>query len=158
MRENESMGSMRSQAHGPSRMQSEATITVQSSQPRPSDQTASPALLEIRLSEVFSGGIDGHSTVRALQARRDDGSASMVMLQRFQGKLDGRAGTFVLQGSAIVANGKITATWSVVPQSGTDELSGLRGEGGFEGDFGKGSVGRLAYWFEAPPAPPSKPF
>ena len=49
--------------------------------------------------------------------------------------------------------GKITATWFVVPQSGTDELSGLRGDGGFEGDFGKGSVGTLAYWFEAPRGP-----
>jgi hypothetical protein len=27
-------------------------------------------------------------------------------------------------------------------------LSGLRGEGGFEGYFGKGSDGTLDYWFE----------
>jgi len=26
--------------------------------------------------------------------------------------------------------------------------TGLRGEGGFEGDFGKGSDGWLDYWFE----------
>lgn len=36
----------------------------------------------------------------------------------------------------------------VVPASGTGELSGLRGEGGFEGDFGKGSDGWLDYWFD----------
>jgi hypothetical protein len=54
----------------------------------------------------------------------------------------------VLQGSEIVANGKITATWFVVPGSGTGDLSGLRGEGGFEGYFGKGSQGTLHYWFE----------
>jgi hypothetical protein len=32
--------------------------------------------------------------------------------------------------------------------SGRGDLSGLRGEGGFEGDFGKGSDGTLDYWFE----------
>ena len=57
-------------------------------------------------------------------------------------------GTFVLQGSEIVENGKIKAKWFVVPGSGTGELSGLRGEGGFEGEFGKGSDGTLDYWFE----------
>ena len=59
-----------------------------------------------------------------------------------------RQGTFVPQGSEIVENGKIKATWFVVPGSGTGDLSGLRGESGFEGQFGKGSDGTLEYWFE----------
>lgn len=54
----------------------------------------------------------------------------------------------MLQGAEIVADGKIRATWFVVPGSGTDALAGLRGEGGFEGEFGKGSSGTLDYWFE----------
>ena len=54
----------------------------------------------------------------------------------------------MLQGSEIVEHGKIKATWAVVPGSGTGDLSGLRDEGGFEGDFGKGSHGWLDYWFE----------
>jgi hypothetical protein len=111
-------------------------------------QTTSPALLELRLSETFSGDIAGESDVRALQVRRDDRSASMVSLQRFRGKLGGRQGTFVLQGSEVIENGKIKATWFVVPRSGTGDLSGLRGEGGFEGEFGKGSRATLDYWFE----------
>jgi len=43
----------------------------------------------------------------------------MVSVQRFRGKLGGRQGTFVLQGSETVENGKIKATWFVVPGSGT---------------------------------------
>jgi hypothetical protein len=104
--------------------------------------------LQIRLNETFSGDIDGESPVRALQVLREDHSANLVSVQRFRGKLDGRQGTFVLQGSEIVESGKIKATWFVVPGSGTGDLSGLRGEGGFEGDFGKGSDGTLEYWFE----------
>ena len=63
-------------------------------------------------------------------------------------KLGGRQGTFVLQGSEIVENGNIKATWFVVPGSGTGDLSGLRGEGEFKGDFGKGCDATLDYWFE----------
>ena len=125
-----------------------AKITVQHSEAKPYDQTASPALVEINLVETFTGDIDGESPVRALQVLRDDRSACLVSLQRFRGKLAGRQGTFVLQGSEIVENGKIKATWSVVPGSGTGDLARLRGEGGFEGEFGKGSDGTLDYWFE----------
>lgn len=126
-----------------------AKTTVHSSEAKPYDQTASPALMELHLSETFSGDINGESTVRALQVVRDDKSASMVSVQRFSGKLGGRQGTFVLQGSETIENGKMKAKWFVVPRSGTGELSGLRGEGGFEGEFGKGgSTATLEYWFE----------
>jgi len=137
-----------SQTEPRTRARAKAKITVQSSEAKPYDQTASPALMEIRLSETFTGDIDGESPVRALQTVRDDHSASLVSVQRFRGKLGGRQGTFVLQGSEIVENGKIKATWFVVPGSGTGDLSGIRGEGGFEGDFGKRSEGTLDYWFE----------
>ena len=137
-----------SQTKPPKRARAKAKITVQSSEAQPYDQTASPALMEIHLTETFTGDIEGESPVRALQVLRDDHSASLVSVQRFSGKLGGRQGTFVLQGQEIVENGKIKATWFVVPGSGTADLSGMRGEGGFEGDFGKGSDGTLDYWFE----------
>ena len=130
------------------RARAEATITVQSAEAKPFDETERPVLMEIRISETFAGDLQGESPVRALQVLRDDQSASLVSLQRFHGKLAGRQGSFVLQGAETVANGKITADWFVVPGSGTGELSGLRGEGGFEGEFGKGSQGTLDYWFE----------
>jgi hypothetical protein len=130
------------------RARAKAKITVRSSEVEPYDQTASPALVEVRLTETFAGDIEGESPVRALQVLRDDKSACLVSMQRFRGRLGGRHGTFVLQGSEIVENGKIKATWSVVPGSGTGGLSGLRGEGGFEGEFGRGSDGTLDYWFE----------
>jgi hypothetical protein len=125
-----------------------AKINVQNFEARPYDESGSPALVDLRLTETFTGDIDGTSAVRALQVRHNDGSASTVSLQRFAGKLHGMEGTCVLQGSGIIENGKIKATWSVVPRSGTADLEGLRGSGGFEGEFGKGSDGTLDYWFE----------
>jgi hypothetical protein len=125
-----------------------AKITVHSSEATPYDESARPTLLEVRITETFSGDIDGDSTVRALQVLRDDRSATLVSVQRFSGTLGGRRGTFVLQGSATIEKGAIHASWTVVPGSGTGDLSGLRGEGGFDGHFGKGSDGTLDYWFE----------
>jgi len=137
-----------SQTAPPAHKTAKAKITVQNSETKPYDQSVSPALVEFTLNETFSGDWEGESPVRALQVLRDDKSATMVSMQRFRGTLGGRRGTFVLQGSETVENKKISAKWSVVPGSGTDELAGLRGEGGFEGEFGKGSIGTLDYWFE----------
>ncbi|HEX3651256.1 MAG TPA: DUF3224 domain-containing protein [Rhizomicrobium sp.] len=132
----------------PPRTRAKAKITVQNSEAKPYDQTESPALVEVHLTETFGGDIEGDSSVRALQVLHDDRSASLVSVQRFSGRLAGHQGTFVLQGSEIVKDGNIKATWFVVPGSGTGDLSGLRGEGGFEGEFGKGSEGTLDCWFE----------
>jgi hypothetical protein len=129
------------------RTQAKAKIIVQNSEARPYDQS-SPALIELWLDETFAGDIEGESPVRALQVLRDDHSASLASVQRLRGKLGGRQGTFVLQGQEIVEQGRIRASWFVVPGSGTGELSGLRGEGGFAGEFGKGSEATLDYWFE----------
>ncbi|HSD38175.1 MAG TPA: DUF3224 domain-containing protein [Rhodocyclaceae bacterium] len=125
-----------------------ARINVLNSEATPYDVGDSSALIEITLTERFAGDMDGTSTVRALQVKHRDGSASMVSLQRFVGRLGDRQGTFVLQGAESIEDEKIRATWFVVPKSGTDGLTGLRGEGGFEGEFGKGSLGSLDYWFE----------
>lgn len=130
------------------RSHAEAQITVHNSQAAPYDQGAGPTLREIQISETFAGDLEGESAVRALQVLREDRSASLVGIQRFRGTLAGRKGTFVLQVSGVVEHDKISATWLVVPGSGTDELSGVRGDGGFEGAFGKGSVGTLDYWFD----------
>jgi hypothetical protein len=61
-----------SQTEAPARGYAKAKITVQSSEAKPYDQTAGPALVEIRLNETFTGDIDGESPVRALEVLRND--------------------------------------------------------------------------------------
>lgn len=118
----------------PRTRRAEVRITVHSYEAEPYDQTVSPALVVVRLSETFT------STRRSICEPYQHATISR--------KTGAREGSFVLQGSEIVANCKITATWFVVPGWGTGDLSGLRGVGGFEGYFGKGSQGTLHYWFE----------
>jgi hypothetical protein len=83
-----------------------------------------PELKQVHLKETFTGDIDGESEAQALGVAAEDGSASLISLQRVRGRAEGRRGTFVLQGSETVQNGKIKATWFVVPGSGTGELRG----------------------------------
>ena len=132
----------------PARTHATAKVVVQGSRSTPYDRSEGLTLAEVHLIETFSGDIEGRSPIRAMQVLRADRSASLVSVQRFDGTLGGRRGGFVLQGQETVADGRITASWFVVPGSGTGELTGLRGEGGFEGEFGKGSEATLDYWFE----------
>jgi len=141
-------GSAASTPRSTTRTRAEAKVTVENSNAEHYDPTPAPALLEIHIREKFTGDLDGESTVRALQVQHADQSAQLVSMQRFEGTLHGRRGTFVLQGSERIERGQIKATWFVVPGSGTGDLAGLRGEGGFAGAFGKGSDATLEYWFE----------
>jgi hypothetical protein len=50
-------------------------------------------------------------------------------MERVDGRIDGRAGSFVLQRSGIFEGGQAKESYSVVPGSGTGELRGLRGDG-----------------------------
>jgi hypothetical protein len=121
---------------------------VEESHTEPYDETSGPPLSILSIRERFEGDIEGTSIVRALHMRQDDGSARLISLQRVDGSLGGREGSFVLQGSEMIEDGAIKASWFVVPGSGTGQLAGLRGNGGFEGRFGEGSTGTLDYWFD----------
>ena len=54
-------------------------------------------------------------------------SAGYVAIERVEGTLHGRKGSFVLQHTATMNRGNPSLTITVVPDSGTDELSGLKG-------------------------------
>jgi hypothetical protein len=58
------------------------------------------------------------------------GSAGYVAIERVTGTLSGRSGTFVLQHSATMTRGEPQLTISVVPDSGTGQLTGLEGKMG----------------------------
>lgn len=132
----------------PDAFHAQATITVQESHAEPYDETSGPPLAILAIRETFEGDIQGESIVRALQIRQQDGTVHMISLQRVNGSLGGRTGSFVLQGAEAIEDKTIKASWFVVPGSSTGELSGLRGTGGFEGRFGEGSNGTLDYWFD----------
>lgn len=76
----------------------------------------------------FQGPLTGTSVVEMLGMMfRDKGSGGYVALERFQGALGERSGTFALQHSSIMTRGTAVQHIVVVPDSGTDGLAGLVG-------------------------------
>ena len=63
----------------------------------------------------------------------DDSSANFVSLERVVGRIGGRSGSFVLQGSGTYdkSTGIAKGIFIVVPSSGKGGLHGIRGEGSF---------------------------
>ena len=97
--------------------------------PQPSDrQPDDPALGRIWLDKQFHGDLEAMSRGQMLTAMTDvQGSAGYVAIERVNGTLGGRAGSFLLQHSGTMTRGAPSLTITVVPDSGTDELAGLSG-------------------------------
>jgi hypothetical protein len=126
-----------------------AVITVHKYEPVPYDEPAEgPVLTRIHVEESFSGDVDGAGVVEFLQAAQADGTASFVGIERVSGSVGGRAGTFLLQDAGTVAGNVVSGDWFVIPGSGTGELAGLRGEGGFRANLGESAQVHLDYWFD----------
>ena len=122
---------------------------VKSYVPTPFDQVSGgPSLLEIQITETFTGDIQGDGTGRVIQAVREDGSATFAGIERVRGTIAGRSGTFLLQVRGVVVAKAMRAEWFVVPASGTGELAALNGGGGFTAELGQHGDIWLDYSFE----------
>lgn len=97
--------------------------------PQPmTDPAAGPALGRMSIDKRFLGDLDGTSKGEMLfagTAVRE--SAGYVAIERVSATLGGRRGTFVLQHSGTMNRGAPSLICAVVPDSGTDELTGLTG-------------------------------
>lgn len=81
----------------------------------------------VRATKEFTGGLTGTSIVDLLQALLPSGAAAYVGIERVEGTVDGRRGTFVLMHSAAGDSSGDSMSVTVVPGSGTGELAGLTG-------------------------------
>jgi Protein of unknown function (DUF3224) len=94
-------------------------------------------LTQASVKQAFSGDIEGEGAVEWLMCYRPDQTADFVGLQRIAGRLGNRSGSFVLTQTAGTFDGKeARGELSVVPGSGTGELSGLSGTGEFRAPVG----------------------
>lgn len=96
-------------------------------------QTLSPVaertgLGRLSLNKTYHGDLQATSQGEMLSFRSStQGSAGYVAMERVSGTLHGRSGTFVLQHSATMTRGAPAQSIVVVPDSGTDALSGISG-------------------------------
>lgn len=93
----------------------------------------------------LTGDITGSSETEWLMCYRQDGTANYVGLQRVDGSLGGKSGSFVVESNGIFDGGEAKGTWSVVAGSGTGDLAGLTGEGTFNAPLGEKATISLDY-------------
>ena len=104
------------------------TVTMQ---PQPAlDSTATPGatLGRLRLDKTYEGDLQATAVGQMLSAITPTaGSAGYVAIEHVSGSLGGRSGSFVLQHSGLMTRGNPHLTVTVVPDSGSDGLTGLEG-------------------------------
>ncbi|HET9066151.1 MAG TPA: DUF3224 domain-containing protein [Gemmatimonadales bacterium] len=97
----------------------------------PTSMVAQPEgtpLARMTLVKRFRGDLDAESHGEMLAAMTaTPGSAGYVAIEWVRGTLLGKRGTFVLQHSGSMDRGVPSLDLHVIPDSGTDELTGLRG-------------------------------
>ena len=97
--------------------------------PQPAEKTAAGETIgRMLLDKKYHGPLDATGTGQMLAMRTAvEGSAGYVAMELVAGKLDGRSGSFVLQHSGTMNRGARLLVLNVVPDSATDELTGLSG-------------------------------
>ncbi|HEY6136857.1 MAG TPA: DUF3224 domain-containing protein [Thermoanaerobaculia bacterium] len=96
--------------------------------PQPLSYDAGGAMLaRMTLDKQFHGDLEATSSGEMLSAGSAAGSGGYVAIERVTGTLAGRRGSFILQHSATMNRGVPSLSITVVPDSGTDELTGLTG-------------------------------
>lgn len=97
-------------------------------------QPAAPGTEAVQLGRLsidkrFQGDLDATSLGEMLSAGTEvPGSAGYVAIERVSGSLHGRQGSFVLMHYGLMERGAPSLKVSVVPDSGTGELAGIKGE------------------------------
>ncbi|KAB8196152.1 DUF3224 family protein [Lysobacter maris] len=82
----------------------------------------------VRFDKRFRGPLEATAVVHMLAVGTAvEGSAAYVAIERIEGTLDGRRGSFVTQHNGTLERGAPSLSLTVVPDSGDGELVGLRG-------------------------------
>lgn len=98
--------------------------------PLPFDgQPEGSTLGRMSIDKQIVGDLVATTTGQMLSAMTDTkGSAGYVAIERVEGTLHGRSGSFVLQHSGTMNRGTPGLSVTVVPDSATGELAGLSGD------------------------------
>lgn len=93
----------------------------------------------------ITGEIEGQVADRWLMTYAGDGTARFVGLTHVTGTVVGRRGTFVVQHTGRFDAEGLHTDFTVVPGSGTDELSGIDGVGTFVHTGSEGEPTRYTF-------------
>lgn len=103
--------------------------------------------LSVIVHEV-TGDIEGEGKLDYLMVYLDEQTTRFIGYEQITGRIGKRSGSFVLQHGGSFEGGVAKVALSVVPGSGTGDLSGIRGSGDFVATDAKTSAFTLNYAFD----------
>ncbi|WP_424684130.1 DUF3224 domain-containing protein [Frateuria sp. YIM B11624] len=110
-------------------MHASGTFDVKLAPQSPAPGVEPAALGRMSIDKRFHGDLEATSLGEMLSAGTGiPGSAGYVAIERVTGMLGGREGSFVLMHYGLMERGTPSLRVSVVPDSGTGALEGIRGE------------------------------
>ena len=122
------------------------SFTIKSWDEQPfAEVEGAPRLTQARVTTTYAGDLDGEGTSTLVMAY-DGADASYAGYERVVGSLGGRSGSFVLRLAGGFEQGAARTDWTVVEGSGTGELAGLQGKGGYVAKQGEPEVAYELRW------------
>jgi Protein of unknown function (DUF3224) len=114
---------------GANMTQAKGTFEVKLEPQGEGDKAEGSTLGRMSLDKKFHGDLEGTAKGTMLTAGTDvKGSAGYVAIERVTGTLNGKTGSFVLQHSGTLTRGAPVQNITVVPDSGTGQLTGISGK------------------------------
>ena len=118
-------------------MANKATGTFEVKLTPEEDRSGEAIVGRMTIDKQFQGDIEGTSKGLMIMAGTAvQGSAGYVALEKVTASVNGRSGTFYLQHNGIMNRGEGQLSVVVIPDSGTDGLTGLSGTFGIKIDNG----------------------
>lgn len=111
-------------------IESKSTFTITSWKDEPEELVAGTNLTRTKASQAYQGSISGDGVVEYLMYPGAKGIVHFVGFECITGTLDGKTGCFTIQHVGTFS-GEPHSNWSVIPGSGTGELTGLVGKGSY---------------------------
>jgi expansin (peptidoglycan-binding protein) len=106
----------------------EGTFDVKNTPLPPDDATTGTPIGRFALDKQFHGDLEAASKGEMLGAGNPaTGTAGYVAIEQITGTLQGHTGSFALQHLGTMEQGKFNLTVTVVPGSGTGDLTGIAG-------------------------------
>lgn len=100
------------------------------------DEPSPLKLTRVAAHGAVSGGFTGTARTYYLIAYVTAEKGPYTGYTQFIGTLNGKSGSFTLADTGIFEPASATTSWEIVEDSGTDELTGIRGRGGFKASEG----------------------
>jgi uncharacterized protein DUF3224 len=96
--------------------------------PQPPEDKTDTSLSRMTINKQFHGDLEATSKGQMLTGMASvKGSGGYVAIERVEGTLKGRNGSFILQHTGTMSHGTYQLSVTVVPDSGTGQLEGLTG-------------------------------